>query len=247
MGLQAAQGSQAVSRFLKQSKRLEPGGCRLPAAATASRRRWFNCCRPGPKPASFMDETLMLMRNLFLLLMLVRASIAVADPTEPLVINGCGIWPHAQCSGVDLRHADLVGKNLAGANFTGANLARADLRGANLAGAIFDDADLTAARLNKVNAPTATFRGARMVGVDLEFARLMRADFSGADLTAANLEMARLNFAWFVGARLNNANLQESKFVTSNLKDANLEGTFRRYTIFPDSFFEGCTGCPTDL
>jgi uncharacterized protein YjbI with pentapeptide repeats len=58
--------------------------------------------------------------------------------------------------------------------------------------------------------------------------------------------MARLNFAWFVGARLINANLQETKFVTTNLKDANLEGAFRRYTIFPDAFFDGCIGCPTD-
>ena len=29
------------------------------------------------------------------------------------------------------------------------------------------------------------------------------------------------------------------------LKNANLVGAFRRYTIFPDSDFEGCTGCPT--
>jgi len=25
-----------------------------------------------------------------------------------------------------------------------------------------------------------------------------------------------------------------------------MEGSFLRYTIFPDSFFEGCKGCPTD-
>ena len=61
-----------------------------------------------------------------------------------MVINGCGIWPHAQCRGVDLRHANLAGKNLAGADFTGANMVRVDLRGANLAEAIFDGADLTA-------------------------------------------------------------------------------------------------------
>ena len=30
------------------------------------------------------------------------------------------------------------------------------------------------------------------------------------------------------------------------LRNANLEGALLRYTIFPDSSFEGCTGCPTD-
>jgi uncharacterized protein YjbI with pentapeptide repeats len=59
-----------------------------------------------------------------------------AEPFEPEVINGCGIWPHTRCPGVDLRHANLAGKNLAGADFTGAKMARVDLRGANLAGAI---------------------------------------------------------------------------------------------------------------
>ena len=60
------------------------------------------------------------------------------------------------------------------------------------------------------------------------------------------LEAARTPFAWFVGARLTNANLQETKFSTTNFRGANLEGALVRYTIFPDSFFEGCIGCPTD-
>ena len=34
----------------------------------------------------------------------------------PLVINGCPIWPYTRCPGADLRHADLLGKNLAGAD-----------------------------------------------------------------------------------------------------------------------------------
>ena len=114
-----------------------------------------------------------------------------AEPFAPLVINGCGIWPHTRCPGVDRRHANLAGKNLAGADFTGAKLARADLRGANLAGAIFDGADLTAARLN-------------------------------------------------------NANLQETKFFTVNFRQADLSGTYRRFAVFQEADFEGCTGCPTD-
>ena len=128
----------------------------------------------------------------------------------------------------------------------GARLARADLRGANLAGANFDGADLTAARLNKAAAPTATFRGARLVGADLEFARLFRADFSQADLRGANLEAAKLNYAWFRGARLVDANLQEAKMFSVNLRDADLSGSYRRFAVFQEADFEGCTGCPTD-
>ena len=56
------------------------------------------------------------------------------EGVEPLVINGCNIWPRTRCRGADLRHADLSAKNLAGADFSGANLARADLRAANIAG-----------------------------------------------------------------------------------------------------------------
>ena len=74
----------------------------------------------------------------------------------------------------------------------------------------------------------------------------MRADFSGADLTAASPEAARAQFARFAGAKLADANLQETKFVTVNLRNATLEGSLIRYTIFPDSAFEGCRGCPTD-
>jgi len=39
------------------------------------------------------------------------------------VINGCTILPNAQCPGIDLSRANLVGAKLAGANLQGANLA----------------------------------------------------------------------------------------------------------------------------
>ena len=61
-----------------------------------------------------MKETAMTLRTFALLCLLGHGLAAQADPSQPLVINGCGIWPHAQCQGADLRHADLVGKNLAG-------------------------------------------------------------------------------------------------------------------------------------
>ena len=48
------------------------------------------------------------------------------------------------------------------------------------------------------------------------------------------------------GARLVDANLQETKFNSVNLMNADMTGSFLRYTIFPDATFDGCTGCPKD-
>lgn len=74
----------------------------------------------------------------------------------------------------------------------------------------------------------------------------MRADLSNTDLTGANLEAARASFAWFARAWLINANFQETKFVSVNFKNAVIEGSVRRFAIFPDCHFKGCTGCPKD-
>lgn len=167
-------------------------------------------------------------------------------PFEVEVINGCHLWPYAQCPGVDLRHANLARKDLRGVNFRGARLHRADLRFANLAGANLDGADLTGVKGYALNAPGISFVQARLVAADFEMARFFRANFSGADLTSASLEAAKMNYVWFNGARIVNANLQETKFVASNFDGAILEGNFLKYTIFPDANFENCQGCPTD-
>lgn len=170
------------------------------------------------------------------------------DSTEedwPLVIDGCPIWPYTRCPGADLRHADLVGQNLAGSDLRGANLTRADLRGANLSAANLEGADLTAARMHKINAASTNFRNTRLIGADLEAGRLMRSDFSGADFTGASLEFARLNHAWFIGAKLVSCNLQEAKFVSVRLDDAVIDHCVTRFTIFPESSFTNCQGCPT--
>jgi uncharacterized protein YjbI with pentapeptide repeats len=55
-----------------------------------------------------------------------------------------------------------------------------------------------------------------------------------------------MNLVWFIGAKLTGANLQETKFVGSNLLNADLEGAVLRYTIFPDANMQGCNGCPKD-
>ncbi|WP_341646589.1 pentapeptide repeat-containing protein [Thauera sp. SDU_THAU2] len=168
-----------------------------------------------------------------------------AEEEWPLIINGCPIWPYTRCPGADLRHADLVGQNLAGADLRGANLTRADLRAANLSAANLEGADLTAARMNKVNAASTNFRNTRMIGTDLEAGRLMRSDFSGADFTGASLEFARLNHAWLIGTKLVSCNLQEAKFVSVRLDDAVIDHCTTRFTIFPESSFTNCQGCPT--
>mgnify|MGYP003616465790 CR=1 FL=1 len=171
------------------------------------------------------------------------ADSSTSASNEPLVINGCPIWPYTRCPGADLRHADLVGKNLAGSDLRGADLTRADLRGANLAAANLEGANLTGARLSKATAANTDFKNARFIGADLEGARLMRSDFSGAEFIGSNLEMARFNHAWFVGTRFISNDLQEAKLAATNLKDAVFEGNFVRYTLFHESNMEGCKGC----
>jgi len=32
---------------------------------------------------------------------------------DPLIVNGCPIWPYTRCPGADLRHADLSARDLA--------------------------------------------------------------------------------------------------------------------------------------
>ena len=69
-------------------------------------------------------------------ILLAGSGAALAQPAqdgasnEPLVINGCPIWPYTRCPGADLRHANLVGKNLAGADLRGADLGALRLTGA---------------------------------------------------------------------------------------------------------------------
>ena len=164
-------------------------------------------------------------------------------PGEPLVINGCPIWPYTRCLGVDLRHAYLVGKNLTGADLRGANLTRTDLRGANLSVANLEGANLTGTRLNKATASNANFTRARFSGADLEAARMMRSDFSGAEFNGCNMEIMRLDHAWFVGTRFVGNDLQEAKFNQVNLQDAYFEANVTLYAIFPSSNMVGCKGC----
>jgi len=83
-------------------------------------------------------------------------------------------WLYGEEGGLlaDLRHADMQGADL-----TGANLRHADLRGADL-------------------------RGANLTGADLIHANLRYADLRGANLTGANLRGADLRSANLTGANM---------------------------------------------
>lgn len=92
-----------------------------------------------------------------------------------------------QCSGCDLRFA-----NLSNANLEGANLKGADLRGANLA-----NTNLSRSTLNSAN-----LGAANLVGANLRAANLMSADFSYANLASADLRNALFSNASLSGANL---------------------------------------------
>lgn len=164
-----------------------------------------------------------------------------------LVINGCRIEPETQCPGVDLRHADLSGRNLFRANFRGALLSRAQFDDANLKFVNFDGADLTGASFHRAFLQRSTARGADMRAADFDHARASAADWSGADLRAATLEMLRANKIQLKGAMLQGADLMEAKLYDANLEDAIMDdGTRITFAIFQDTFMEGCRGCPFD-
>ena len=87
------------------------------------------------------------------------------------VINGCALRPNTQCSGADLRRADLSGVSIltgepTGIDLTGANLRGADLRGADLyqtslRGADLSNADLSGADLTEAITTGADFSRAK--------------------------------------------------------------------------------------
>ena len=96
-----------------------------------------------------------------------------------------------RCEACDLRSADLVHADLAGAQ-----LRKAQLRGSNLSQAILDAADLSGADLRQ-----ATLMGASLRGADLRSALLDGVDLRSADLTGALLDDAALIRSHWHGAR----------------------------------------------
>ena len=91
----------------------------------------------------------------------------------------------AELSGVDLSHADLLGRNL-----TRTKLLGADLSGAKLQGALLISADLQGADLSGAKLQGAILTNAKLQGADLSGTFLRGADFTGANFRLADLRNA---------------------------------------------------------
>jgi uncharacterized protein YjbI with pentapeptide repeats len=97
---------------------------------------------------------------------------------------------------VDLSHADLQGRRLAGADFTGAKLVRADLTGANLRSACLFGADMQKACLSRADLTRADLRGATLRGANIQRALLAEADLrDGSLVRSKNGELIPLTVA----------------------------------------------------
>jgi uncharacterized protein YjbI with pentapeptide repeats len=146
---------------------------------------------------------------------------------------------------IDLRVANLNGKNLCEVNFIGANLAEA-----NLGSAFFSCAYLNGANMQDANFKKANLFGANLNGANLSKANLFRADISGADLTKAilleaKISWATLNYACLIGANLSGARLDRSDLSEANLSKANLIGANLTGAILINTNFRKAdlTGC----
>ena len=122
-------------------------------------------------------------------------------------------WARRRTENVDLRDADLTGRQLMGFDFSDADLKRAKLRRANLRKAKFSDAylrraDLTGADLTEASMRTANCRHAVLRGATLKDAYLRRVDLSYVDLRKADLTGANLEYARLVDVNLSRATLK---------------------------------------
>ncbi|MDE1150829.1 MAG: pentapeptide repeat-containing protein [Azospirillaceae bacterium] len=124
-------------------------------------------------------------------------------------------WAGAKFEGATLRHANLAGRHLAGADwtkadFTGTNLSDIDAIGAHMPGAIFDGAILTGRKFTGAHLAGATFKGAT-----LDHADFTDADLTGADFTHATLVGCVFTGAILLGTHFDNVNLSGVAFSPS--------------------------------
>lgn len=133
------------------------------------------------------------------------------------------------CIGANLLRRDLRGADLHGVKLIGANLREADLTGANLNGADLSGAFLTRSKLENADLRGAIILGADLTGATLTGAQLGGSDLSGsvlneAILTGVDLQETILAGVWFKGAELVDANLAGVTLTTTDLSDAKLNG-----------------------
>jgi hypothetical protein len=119
---------------------------------------------------------------------------------------------------ISLRHAELSGARLEGAQLRHTYLWLADLRDARL-----NKADLRGADFWHSNLAGADLREANLRGAHLGDANLCGADLRGADLSQANLRKARLDGADLLGARLTPEQLNCTRSLLHTRLPANFE------------------------
>ncbi len=113
----------------------------------------------------------------------------------------------------DLRDADLSGLNLSSINLKeawlkGANLTKANLQKAKLDNAYMRNANLSRANLTEASLSGTNLRHAILQKAKLRRAYLRRVDFSYADLSGADLSESVLEYSRFVDTNLKNANIK---------------------------------------
>ena len=122
---------------------------------------------------------------------------------------GSAVMVRAKLAGATLTHTQFPSANLGGANLAGA-----DLRWAALAGAHLAHANLSSAKLDG-----AMLHSADLTEADLASATLIRAQLNGAKLIEASLRLARLD-----GADLRLATLVHTKLEGANLSGCRVYG-----------------------
>ncbi|MCM8612190.1 pentapeptide repeat-containing protein [Accumulibacter sp.] len=181
-----------------------------------------------------------------------------------------GLWLASQraqgrqavLTNVDLRFADLSGRDLREAVFTKVDLERANLKGCRLAAADLRESNLSYAELQGADLSGANLAGARVVGADLTATRLDGATLVGAFLDAATLREAtllavnarrarftRANMEWAVldGGQFEKAIFNAANLTQASLCEAQLPGAFLRRTILSGTDLDGANFRDADL
>ena len=170
-----------------------------------------------------------------------RADLKDRDLSE-LDLSGMD-FSYADMEGVNLMNAKLVGANLSHAFLRQAYLHKVDMTGATIEGAEFSDSDITLAILSDCKGNGARFDYACMWDCQIKNATLQKSSFFGAQICNCNFAGSDLEKSCFVCA-----DFDDSRFVNTNLKDADLCFADRTYwTDFANSDMTGIRADDVDL
>lgn len=146
----------------------------------------------------------------------------------------------ARLSGVNLRHAILVGAGLCEVELDQADLGKAD----------FAFADLRVASLRQANLCGASFSEARLAGANLKEANLVGANLTGADLSGSLLSEADLSRASLMGTLFVDVDLSEVKGLEKvrhrGPSTIGIDTIYKSGGRIPEVFLRGC-GVPEDF